>query len=225
MGHTISQRLRTAVAVLVTPILGACATGNLQRQLDETRAQLARERTERLAADSALGSDISLVRADMRVLRKDLQGFETEFGAKIAALRSGIQFAFPANFAFNDATVRDPDKAGLNRFADIAKHYYGGSTITIEGFADPAGSEEYNLGLSKRRANAVRDYLGAHGLDLSMVKVVGYGKTRLINPGASHDELGAEQNRRVVFVIETKGYQAGQAVASDGPTGKIEGSN
>jgi outer membrane protein OmpA-like peptidoglycan-associated protein len=40
---------------------------------------------------------------------------------------------------------------------------------------------------------------------------VGYGKTRLVVPGAWGDEPGAEQNRRVVFVIETKGEPAMRA--------------
>jgi peptidoglycan-associated lipoprotein len=115
-----------------------------------------------------------------------------------------MQFAFPVNFAFDDATVRDQDKAELDKFADVAKKYYGGSKITIEGFADPAGTQHYNLALSQRRADAVRDYLSTKGIDLSVIKTVGYGKTRLVNPGAARDDTGAEENRRVVFVIETK---------------------
>ncbi|HTD62663.1 MAG TPA: OmpA family protein, partial [Gemmatimonadaceae bacterium] len=81
----------------------------------------------------------------------------------------------------------------------------GGSKVTIEGFADPAGSQHYNLALSQRRADAVRDYLSSKGIDLSIIKTVGYGKTRLVNPGAQRDDQGAEENRRVTFVIETKG--------------------
>jgi hypothetical protein len=36
------------------------------------------------------------------------------------------------------------------------------------------------------------------------LNAIGYGETRLVTPGASHDQPGAELNRRVVFVIETK---------------------
>jgi peptidoglycan-associated lipoprotein len=111
----------------------------------------------------------------------------------------------PVNFAFDDATVRDQDKAALDKFAAVVQKYYGGSKVTIEGFADPAGSQHYNLALSQRRADAVRDYLSSKGIDLSIIKTVGYGKTRLVNPGAQRDDSGAEENRRVTFVIETKG--------------------
>jgi peptidoglycan-associated lipoprotein len=140
----------------------------------------------------------------------------SEFNAKITALEDGIKFDIPVNFAYDDATVRDQDKAALDRFAAITSKYYGGSKVTIEGFADPAGSKQYNLALSQRRADAVRDYLSGKGLDMSVLKTIGYGKTRLVNPSASKDDPGAEQNRRVTFVIET-------APGSGSPTASAEG--
>jgi peptidoglycan-associated lipoprotein len=197
---------KVAAIALVVPVLGACVhPGQYKKDLAETRSEIAQEKTERMSADSSLKGDIESVKSDVTSLRGDLANLRTEYGAKISALESGMQFAFPVNFAFDDATVRDQDKAALDKFADVAKKYYGGSKITIEGFADPAGSQHYNLALSQRRADAVRDYLSTKGIDLSIVKTVGYGKTRLVNPGAQRDETGAEENRRVVFVIETKG--------------------
>ena len=75
--------------------------------------------------------------------------------------------------------------------------------ISVEGFADPAGSEQYNRALSKRRADAVREFLVAKGLDGTNLKTVGYGETRQVRAGASKDAPGAELNRRVTFVVET----------------------
>lgn len=194
-----------AAIALAVPFLGACVhPGQYRKDLAETRSQIAQEKSERMAADSSLKGDIESVKSDVTSLRSDLSNLKQEYGAKISALESGMQFDMPVNFAFDDATVRDADKAALDKFADVAKKYYGGSKITIEGFADPAGSQHYNLALSQRRADAVRDYLSTKGIDLSILKTVGYGKTRLVNPGASHDDQGAEENRRVTFVIETK---------------------
>ena len=68
----------------------------------------------------------------------------------------------------------------------------------------------YNLDLSRRRAEAVKDYLSTQGLS-NELKTVGYGKTRLVVPNAWGSEPGAEQNRRVVFVIETRGEAADSA--------------
>ncbi len=156
-----------------------------------------------MAADSALTVDVAS-------LRKDLDSLRTEFGAKITALENGLQFSMPVHFAFDDATVRDEDHAALDRFAKIAQKYYPGSVITVEGFADPAGSTKYNLDLSRRRADAVKAYLSSQGLNGDL-RTVGYGKTRLVVPNAWGSEPGAEKNRRVVFVIESKGDSTGVA--------------
>jgi peptidoglycan-associated lipoprotein len=107
--------------------------------------------------------------------------------------------------------VRDEDRAGLDRFAQVVNKYYGGTLVTIEGFADPAGSQSYNMDLSKRRADAVAAYLSQAGLGSVTIKTIGYGEARQVNPKAERDEPGAQANRRVVFVVETK---AGDAITS-----------
>jgi peptidoglycan-associated lipoprotein len=123
----------------------------------------------------------------------------------------------PVNFAFDDATVRTDDAPVLGRFAKVVQKYYPGSKVTIEGFADPAGSNRYNLVLSQRRATAVREYLVSQGLTGNELSVVGYGKTRLVAPGASRDQPGAEMNRRVTFVIESKPQRSVALVAPETP--------
>ncbi len=148
-----------------------------------------------------------MVRGDVTQLRSDLQAMRQEFSAKIAMMEDGLHFAFPVNFAYNDANVRAQDEAALARFSNVVQKYYPGSKVTIEGFADPAGSTSYNLALSKRRAEAVRDHLVKNGLTGNELGVVGYGKTRQVAAGASRDMPGAELNRRVVFVIESKGQR------------------
>jgi outer membrane protein OmpA-like peptidoglycan-associated protein len=177
--------------------LSACATkGALKRGLEAQTAALESERSARTAADEAQ-------RAELASLRNDLQGLRTEFGAKITEVSQGLKFAFPVHFAYNDANVRTEDAAALDRFANVVAKHYTGAKVTVEGFADPAGSQRYNLALSQRRADAVKAYVSGKGLDPSLIEAVGYGKTRLVKNGASGDQPGAELNRRVVFVIET----------------------
>jgi outer membrane protein OmpA-like peptidoglycan-associated protein len=188
--------------------LSACATrGALRRGLEE-------ERNARIAADNAQQGDIAALRIDVTNLRNDLNGLRSEFGAKIAEVSQGLQFAMPVHFAYDDASVRSADMAALDRFASVAAKYYPGSKVTVEGFADPAGSVEYNLDLSQRRANAVRSYVTSRGLDASLVRAVGYGESRLVRPDASRYQPGAELNRRVVFVIETPGEARAATVAA-----------
>jgi peptidoglycan-associated lipoprotein len=70
--------------------------------------------------------------------------------------------------------------------------------VTIEGHADERGTREYNLALGERRADAVRNYLTALGIDASRITVISYGKERPECPDAS--EGCWSQNRRGVTV-------------------------
>jgi peptidoglycan-associated lipoprotein len=204
MRHTRPLRL-IGFALAATTSLGACATKgfvrtNLEAQRQALTADIAAERAGRMAGDSAVRADVA---RDLAALRADLTALRNEFGAKITAMEGKVQFAFPVHFAFDDATVRDTDRAALERFAEVVRAYYNGAQITVEGFADPAGSRAYNLDLSQRRADAVREFLSERGVSPSLLSSVGYGSTRQVRPGAMRDEPGAQLNRRVAFVIET----------------------
>ena len=204
-----------AMVVLASSTLGACATkGFVRKGLEEQRVALSTEKTERMSGDDALRTDVNGLRTDLNALRNDLTTMRTDFGAKITAMEGQVKFAMPVHFAFDDASVRQSDQAALEKFAQVANQHYKGATITIEGFADPAGSTDYNLRLSRERADAVRDYLVTKGLDGSALRTVGYGKTRLVRPGAQGTADGADLNRRVTFVIETPAGAATVAALS-----------
>jgi len=199
-----------AAFALVAPVMAGCATKGFVREhvaAEQVRADahadsgVGAERSARMSADSSLTLDVAS-------LHKDLDSLRTEYGAKITALENGMQFALPVHFAYNDATIRDEDKAALDRFAKVATKYYPGSVITVEGFADPAGGVKYNLDLSKKRAASVQYYLSSQAGVTDQINAIGYGKTRLVVPNASGDQPGADQNRRVVFVIESAQAQA-----------------
>lgn len=191
-------------------MLSACATKGFVRDQvgmvrDTLGAQIATERSERTAADEAL-------RGDIAALRTELQTMRTEFGAKITALEDGLRFAFPVNFAFDDANVRPEDQAALDRFVAVAQQYYPNATITVEGFADPAGSTTYNRQLSERRAESVKSYLVGRGMSDAQLRAIGYGEQRQVNAGAWGEDPGAQANRRVVFVVEHVGSDVVAAV-------------
>jgi outer membrane protein OmpA-like peptidoglycan-associated protein len=188
-----------SAALLGVTVMTACVTkSTFRREMNDRRNELNSEVAARTAADSAMSAEIA-------ALRTDLTGLRTEFGARITAMEEGIKFAFPVNFAFDDATVREQDQVALDRFAQVAQKYYNGAVITVEGFADPAGSTRYNMDLSRRRAEAVRSYLVTKGMTDAQLKAIGYGESRQVVAGAERDDTGAELNRRVVFVVETKG--------------------
>jgi peptidoglycan-associated lipoprotein len=76
---------------------------------------------------------------------------------------------------------------------------YGQYSVTIEGHCDERGTREYNLALGERRANAVRNYLVALGVDGNRIQTISYGKERPAVEG--HDEVAWSQNRRGVTVL------------------------
>ena len=198
--------VKSASLLMAGLLLSGCATkGALNKAMTEQRAALDAERAERVAADERLA-------ADLAQLRTDLQAMRTEFGAKISAVENGLQFALPINFAFDDATVESNDRAALDRFADVVTKHYTGAVVTVEGFADPAGSRAYNKKLSAERADAVRAYLMTRNIS-AQVRTVGYGEDRLVVPDAAKNDPGAELNRRVVFVIESPKAHAAQVTA------------
>jgi peptidoglycan-associated lipoprotein len=113
-----------------------------------------------------------------------------------------------ALFAFDSATLNDQDRPGLQDFAATISKYHPNVLITVEGFADPAGSRAYNKRLGMQRANAVRDLLISSGLSQDQVRAVSYGEdsNRQVVAGATHD-LGAD-NRRVSLTVDATGTGA-----------------
>ena len=204
-----------ALLALATASLGGCATKGYVRNQVETG--IAAERSAREAADTdingkvtTLGTDLTAVKSevatlqtDVAALRRDLTALRDEFGAKITAMENGMKFAFPVTFAFNDATIRDEDRAALDRFAQVVGKHYSGTVVTVEGHADPAGSRAYNKMLSQKRAESVTAYLTTAGLTGIELRPVGMGEDRQVVKGADKDEPGAQTNRRVVFIVES----------------------
>jgi peptidoglycan-associated lipoprotein len=115
------------------------------------------------------------------------------------------EYVVPVHFAFDSAVVRDTDLVILGQIADVIRRAYPTALVTIEGFADPAGTREYNLALSRRRAQAVkRVMVERFGLPERQFRAVGYGKqeARQVVPGAQREQPGALLNRRVTFTID-----------------------
>jgi len=69
--------------------------------------------------------------------------------------------------------------------------------VQIEGHCDERGTEEYNLALGERRANAAKQYLIKNGIDASRLFTISYGESRPVDPG--HDEGAWSKNRRAQF--------------------------
>ncbi len=71
--------------------------------------------------------------------------------------------------------------------------------VWVAGNCDDRGTEEYNLALGQRRANADRDYMVAHGIDRNRIETISYGKSRPID-AASTPQAWA-QNRNAITSV------------------------
>jgi outer membrane protein OmpA-like peptidoglycan-associated protein len=101
-------------------------------------------------------------------------------------------------FDFDRSDIREDGRPALLEAAKILKQNPG-VRVELRGYTDDRGSDEYNIGLSERRAQAVFDFLVREGVDANRMIVRGYGKTNFV---ASNDtDEGRQQNRRVDFVV------------------------
>ena len=114
----------------------------------------------------------------------------------------------PVYFAFDDDQLRPQDRPVLDRFAQVVTEYYPDTQITVEGFTDSSGSQEYNISLGMRRAESVKTYLtSAGGMDSDFLRTVSYGEDtpRQIAAGETGPGSDGWENRRVVLVIDHGG--------------------
>jgi peptidoglycan-associated lipoprotein len=102
-------------------------------------------------------------------------------------------------FAFDKSVLSSDDKGTLDRQAAwLAK--YTNVNVQIAGNCDERGTEEYNIALGQRRANAARDYLVAKGTATGRITTISYGKDRPTALG--HDEQAWAQNRNAITSVK-----------------------
>ena len=96
-------------------------------------------------------------------------------------------------FDFDSYTIRSDARPTLRSNAEVIKDRSWRS-ITVQGYCDERGSEEYNLALGERRANAVKQYLVDLGVPSSRLRTVSFGEAKPAVRG--HDESAWRYNRR-----------------------------
>src|SRR5579871_4759354 len=182
-----------------------------QKQLDQAEIKISAADEKAGAADSRAGDAISRADAASKksdAVRDQLRG---ELNDRISNL-DDYKTAGDATvlFKFNSAELSDEAKQQLDTLVSgnisNAKRYF----IAIQGFTDKVGPAEYNLQLSRRRAEAVQTYLiGTKNVPVYRIQLVGLGKDKPVNDQKTKDDR--EKNRRVevtVFAADTSGAAA-----------------
>ncbi|MBI3503064.1 MAG: OmpA family protein [Bacteroidetes bacterium] len=102
-------------------------------------------------------------------------------------------------FDFNKSNLKKEFMPELDKAVALLKKNYPQVKFEVAGHTDSKGTEKYNLNLSKRRADAVVNYLASKGISRSRMKVAGYGATKPI--ASNSTEEGMAKNRRTEIVI------------------------
>ena len=129
---------------------------------------------------------------------------ETLEGAEVERLDEDtirVNFDSDILFSVDSAVLSQSSRDELDEFAQVMREYPK-SGLLIQGYTDSTGSEEYNMRLSERRAQAVYNHLQAREVDSSRMAAVGYGEGYPVADNGTPD--GRAANRRVSILIRGK---------------------
>jgi outer membrane protein OmpA-like peptidoglycan-associated protein len=174
-----------------------------QAQNERTRVQLQeREREAQNARDAAASakstaaaaqSEATQAQSALATARQELLDLQAKQTA-----RGMVVTLSDVLFDTGQATLEPGADRALDRLAQFMKDNTG-THVLIEGHTDSVGTDDYNLALSQRRAQAVADALSARGVSTDRATTKGLGKAY---PLASNDtQAGRQQNRRVEIVF------------------------
>jgi len=189
-------------------------TQSTQKQLesDEPKISAAAEKAD--SADARAGD--ALGRADAASKKSDQ--VKSDVRAELNERIANLDDYKPAGdvvvlFKFNSAKLTEEAKQQLDQLGKVGsmKRYF----VAIEGFTDKTGTPEYNLELSRRRAEAVQTYLvSQRNVPVYRIQIVGLGKDKPVNDEKTRDDR--EKNRRVQVTIFSADSGPGSATPNPG---------
>lgn len=226
LGHIALRLAQTAEAnnarLLADRAADSLRTARLQRLLTLSEAQRADLETKRQLSEQevqALRERNLLVEQRADSLRRAAEEANRRLNEAVTQLRSlvaeitnlqqtqrGLVISLSdILFDVGKSTLKPGSQASIQRIAVVLTQYPQ-HQILVEGHTDATGGDDFNLQLSRDRANSVRTSLVAGGVEASRITAEGFGESR---PVASNDNAaGRQQNRRVEIVIVGAGTVA-----------------
>jgi outer membrane protein OmpA-like peptidoglycan-associated protein len=177
-------------------------------KVQATSAQLGRANAQLTAAGQVMTAQSQQLAAE-HDRRVDAEKRAAQAAADLAAFASvkqdpvrGMVITLSGSvlFASAKADLLPGARLKLNEVADALTKNDSDSKIVVEGHTDSQGGAAYNMDLSQRRAQTVRDYLVSRQIAADRVTAVGYGLTRPIADNTSAE--GRANNRRVEIVVQ-----------------------
>jgi outer membrane protein OmpA-like peptidoglycan-associated protein len=160
-------------------------------QADSAEQKLAADRS-RLDADAAQANAAS---SQLQAL--ELQRRIDEMNAKVTD-RGVVLTLGDVLFTTGKADLKAAATGNLNKLVAFLANYPN-RTVVVEGYTDDVGSDDYNQGLSQRRADGVKDYLVRQGVGPMRLSALGKGESVPVADNTSSE--GRQQNRRVEVII------------------------
>lgn len=112
-----------------------------------------------------------------------------------------ITLAADTYFDFDKSTLKAEGKQAIQQLAsELNQRGAEVKKITIVGHTDSVGSEQYNQGLSERRARSVGDYMLENGVPASLIQAYGQGESQPV--ATNKTAAGRAQNRRVEITVD-----------------------
>jgi outer membrane protein OmpA-like peptidoglycan-associated protein len=195
----------------------ATAEARAAQREAETARQAAIAEQQKLAAEkNAAVSARQQAETDAQALRASLREQLNRVLMTQDTARGLIVNMADVLFDVNQATLKPATKETLAKVSGILLAHPS-LRLSVEGHTDSTGSDEYNLKLSQRRADSVREYLISNGISAANIESHGMGKEQ---PVASNDTAaGRQQNRRVEMVVS--GDVIGQPLTTSHPAAAI----
>ncbi|MGV7105634.1 OmpA family protein [Flavobacterium sp. U410] len=156
------------------------------------------------ATGAILGGVIGGVAGGLIGRKMDKQAREIQNqlpGAQVERVGEGIKLTLNENairFNLNESSLTTTAKTNLDKLVSVFKDY-DDTNIIIYGHTDSSGNDDYNMSLSVKRAESVKNYLVTKGLSGTRFQIVGMGETDPIDTNETKE--GMANNRRVEFAI------------------------
>ena len=187
-------------------------SAKLQAESAKSQAEMAKTEAERARAEAmTMKSEAEKSQAENDQLMKEvseLKGKETDRGL-VLTLGDVL-------FDTGKADLSPQANASIDKLAHFLLNHPA-RTLAIEGHTDSVGSEDYNYGLSLRRAEAIKGALVAKGVSSDRIEAKGLGKKFPVASNATPQ--GRQLNRRVEVVVLNQSAPAAGAAAGGPVTG------